>query len=430
MITQLGRINPARLGVIARTSSMTYKSTDKTIEQIGRELGVSHVLEGSARRAGGRVRIAAQLIQVSDQTHLWAESYEADLKDILNLQSKVSQTVAKQIRIKLLPSESRASEEKEVNPVAYEAYLQGRYLWNRRTEHDLRTSVRYFEEAVRADPSFAYAYCGMADSYLTLMDHGYLSPQEATAKARELIERAFELDESLAAAHATLAHTALHEFDWTTAEREFARGTELNPNYPSARHCHSNFLAAMGRMEEAVIEAEHARELDPVSPSEQSNLASILWLSGKYERAIEAAEKALEMNPSYAGAYEDLGRVHEQIGNLDAAIEAFQKAASLAGHSQGSLASLGHAYAVAGKTEEATAILSQLHEVAKVNFVSSYNFALVLVGLGRTDEAFSWFDKAFEERSPALPFLKVNPRLSSLHGDPRFQNLLHRVGLT
>ena len=429
MITQLGRLNPERLGVIARTSSMTYKSTDKTIERIGSELGVSYVLEGSARRSGNRVRIAAQLIQVSDQTHLWAETYEGSVEDILSLQSKVSAEVARQIEIRLLPHEqARLENAKQVVPEAYEACLKGRYLWNRRTEHDVQMSIRCFEEATHSDPAYAPAYAGMADSYLTLMDSGYLSPQKATAKARPIILKAVQLDESLAEAHVSLGHAALHDFDWPTAEREFLRGLELNPSSATARYYYSNYLVSRDRLDEAIAQAEEARRLDPVSPASYSNLASILWFAGQSERSIEQARKTLEVNPSYSRGYEDLGRGYEQMGNLGAAIKAFQKGVSLDKQAHGTLASLAYAYARARKRKEATRILRQLQRAAKTTFVSAYTFALISVSLGKKDNAFAWLDKAYDERSSALPFLRVNPRFAPLRDDPRFGTLLRRVG--
>jgi tetratricopeptide (TPR) repeat protein len=425
MITQLGRLNPERLGVIARTSSMTYKWTEKTIEQIGRELGVSHVLEGSARRGGDRVRIAAQLIQVSDQTHVWAESYEGSLEDILALQSRVSSEVARQIQIRLLPLKNP----RQVVPDAYEAYLQGRYLWNRRSERDLQMSIRCFQDAVQSDPAYASAYSGMADAYLSLMDSGSLSSRQATAKARPLILKALQLDETLAEAHVSSGHVAFHQFDWPAAEREFLRAIELNPSSATAHFYYSNYLTAMCQLEQAVAEAEEARRLDPVSPAAHSNLASILWHSGRYQRAMELAQKSLELNPSYSRAYEDLGRIHEQMGEGDAAIEAYRTAASLGQDAHDILASFAHACALMGKRSEATKILGKLRRAAKTRFVSAYNFALIFTALGKKREAFAWLDKACDERSSSLPFVRTNPRLASLRSDPRFEKLLQRIGL-
>lgn len=424
MITQLGRLNPVRLGVIARTSTMTYKSTDKTIEQIGRELGVSHILEGSARRAGARVRIAAQLIQVADQTHLWAHSYEGGLEDILSLQSSVSRAVAEQIQISL----NVQPRTRQVVPAAYEAYLKGRYLWNRRTEHDLQTSIRFFQEAIDLDPGYASPYAGIADSYLSLMDHGSMPLAEATAKATPLLNKAVQLDDSLSEAHVSLGHTSFHNFDWAGAERELLRGIELNPNHCMAHFYYSNYLAAMRRPGEAINEATLATQLDPVSPSAQTNLASILWYCGQNERSIEQARRVFELNPEYSRGYEDLGRAYEQIGMMEPAIDNFLKALTIE-DSQGVRASLAFTYTVAGKTAEAEEILEHLIQKAKTSFVSAYSFALIYVGLSRMDEAFQWFDRAYDERSSALPFLKVNPRLASLRSDPRFQRLLQRLAL-
>ena len=421
MITQLGKLHPARLGVIARTSSMTYKSTDKTVEQIGRELGVSHVLEGSVRRSGDRVRIAAQLIQVSDQTHVWAESYEGNLKDILSLQSGVSRDVAKQVQIRLLPQKNP----KQVIPDAYQAYVKGRYLWDRRTESDLRLSIRCFKDAIRSDERYAAAYSGMADSYLTLQDGGYISLREASAKARPLIARALELDESLADAHVSAGHIALHHFDWASAEREFDRAISLNPSSASAHFYYSNYLTAMCRMPEALRAAEEARRLDPMSPAAYANLASLLWHAGDYERAIAESQKSLDLSPDHARSYEHIGRAYEQMGDFDAAIEAFQKTPQ----ASDTLASLGHTYAVAGKRKKALRILRELEHAAKTTFVPAYNIAVIYAGLQNDYKAFLWLDKAFEERSGALPFLRTNPRLGRLRDDPRFRKLLERIGL-
>jgi tetratricopeptide (TPR) repeat protein len=291
-------------------------------------------------------------------------------------------------------------------------------------------SIRCFEEAAQSDPAYAPAYAGLADTYLTLMDSGYLSPQKATAKARPIILKAVQLDETLAEAHVSLGHAALHDFDWTTAEREFLRALELNSSSATARYYYSNYLVSRARLDEAIAQAEEARRLDPVSPASYSNLASILWFAGQSERAIEQAQKTLEVNPNYSRGYEDLGRGYEQMGALGSAIDAFRKGVSLDKQAHGTLASLAYAYALAGKRKEATRILRQLRRTAKTTFVSAYTFALIFVGLGKKDEAFAWFGKAFDERSSALPFLGVNPRYVSLRGDPRFDKLLRRVGLS
>ena len=428
LIAQLGRLNPQRLGVIARTSSMTYKSTDKTVAQIGRELNVSYLLEGSVRRADNRIRITAQLIQVSDQTHVWADTYESDLEDILSVQSRVSREVANQIEIRLLPHEQvRMDSAKPVVAAAYDAYLTGRYLWNRRGEKDLRMSISSFEKAIHSDPDYAPPYAGLADACLSLMDSGYLSHSETMAISRPLLERALQLDEGLAEAHVSLGHTALHEFDWPTAQRELLRGIELNPSASTARHYYANYLAAMVRMDEATAQAEEAVRLDPVSAAVHSNLSSMMWFAGDNARSIAQARRALELNPGYSRCYEDLGRAYEQSGQFDSAIEAFRKGMEIEQHSDGTLSSLAHTYAIAGRRSEAMKILRRLHRTAKTRFVGAHSLAVIFVALGEIDDAFTWFDKAFDEHSSALPFLRVNPRLAPLRSDLRFAKLLRRI---
>jgi TolB-like protein/Tfp pilus assembly protein PilF len=430
MITQLGRLHPERLAVIARTSAMKYKCTKKSIQQIGGELGVSHVLEGSVRRAGRRVRITAQLIQVSDQTHLWAESYDRDMGDILALQSSVAQAIAKEIEIKLAPEEqARLDRASSVAPQAYEAYLQGRYLWNKRTPDSLQNSIRYFEKAIQIDANFAAAHAGLADSYLTLQDDGQLSTLEGTAKAEREALKALRIDEAIAEPHISLAHAHFHLFKWPEAEKEFKRGIELNPNYATAHFYYSNYLQAMVRMQEAITEARRAQTLDPVSLPVQSNLSNVLFHARRYDQAIGQSLKALEMDPNYARSHEDLGRAYEQKGMYGRAIAAFQKAVALSKRGTGYVASLAHAYALARKRSEALSLLRELKETAKTKYVSPYALALACAGLGKIDEAFDWLEQAYQERSFALPFLNVNPRLASLHSDPRFHDLLRRVGL-
>ncbi len=430
MITQLGRLNPERLGVIARTSAMQYKCTDKSIQQIGRELGVAYVLEGSVRRAGNRLRVTAQLIQASDQTHLWAEGYERDMGDILVLQRHVAQAVAKEIEIKLARREqARLENAGSINPEAYEAYLKGRYLWSKRTPDSLENSIRYFEKAIKLDPGYAPAYAGLADSYLTLHDDGHLPPTEALANAKQAAAKALHIDETLAEVHTSLAHAHMHEFNWSAAEVEFKRAIELNPNYPAARFYHANYLVAREHFEEAITDARRAQALDPVSLPAGSNTASILYHARQYDLAIEQSLKVLDMDRNFARAYEDLGRAYEQKRKYEPAIRAFRRAAALSARSPRYLASLAHAYAVSGRKKEALKLFEELRKTARRRYVPSYAFALVYAGLGDKDGAFAWLEKACEERSSWVVFLKVNPIWVPLRSDARFQALLRRLGL-
>jgi TolB-like protein/Flp pilus assembly protein TadD len=428
MITRLARLNPERLGIIARTSAMQYKCTDKSVRQIGAELGVSYLLEGSVRRSGNRMRIAIQLIQVSDESHLWAESYERNLGDLLTLQFEVAEAVAKEIQVKLAPQEQeRLASAGTLNPQAYEAYLKGRYLLNRRTLEALQKSLHYFRKSIEHDPRYAVAFAGLADSYLTHHDLGHLPPREATSKAKAAAISALAMDQTLAEAHTSLGHAHFHEFNWLAADRDFKRAIELNPNYANAYFYSANYLIAMGRRNEAITAARCAQTLDPVSLPAGTNLAIILSFAGFHTEAVKQSLRVLEMDPSFARAYEDLGRAYELKGMYPQAIAAFEKAVEFSGRSSRDLASLAHAFAIAGKQRDALKLLQELREQSNKRYVSPYSFALVFAGLGNKREAVAWLEKAYEGLDGALPFIKVNPRLAPLHSDRRFQDLVRRM---
>jgi TolB-like protein/Flp pilus assembly protein TadD len=427
MIACLGGLCPEQIGVIARTSAMHYKGSSKTIRDIGGELGVSYVLEGSVRRAGSRVRITAQLIRVSDQTHRWVESYEPDFTDVLALQRDVARFIASQIEVELAPSE--ACERARIDPQAYEAYLKGRFLWNRRTLQALQRSIRYFEKAIERQPEYAAAHAGLADVYLTLQDDGHLPSPEATSRAHAAATEALRIDDGLADAHTSLAHSYFHQFDWPAAESAFHRALALNPSCATAHFYYANLLLAVGRTGEAIDRAETAHSLDPVSLAAECNVASILFHAGHYPESIEHSRRVIEMDPDFARAQENLGRAYEQIGDVGRALTALRKAAATSGRSPRDLASLAHGYAVAGKPKQARELLKELRLVAKRKYVSAYCFAVIHCGLGEKDEAFAWLSRAHEEHSSEMPFLKVNPRLAPLRPDPRFRALLTRLDL-
>jgi TolB-like protein/Tfp pilus assembly protein PilF len=427
-ITQLGKLNPAQLGVIARTSAMQYRSTEKSVRQIGRELGVSYALEGSVRRAGNRVRIVAQLIQVSDETHLWAETYERNLGDILALQFEVAEAVAQEIGIKLVPEErERYTCPNIIRPQAYEAYLKGRFLLNRRTQEALQKSIRYFQESIEHDRHYALAYAGLADSYLTHHDLAHLSPTEATTKAKAAARKALSMDETLAEAHTALGHAYFHEFNWLAAHRDFQRAIALNPNYANAHYYYANYLMAVGRRDEAIAEAQCTLRLDPVSFPAGTNLADILFFAGHYKDAVEESLRVLEIDPNFARAYEDLGRTREQQGMYPEAIAAFERAVECSGRSYRYLALLAHALAIAGKRRAALKLLQELKNLSKKKYVSAYSFALMFTGLGNKSQALGWLEKAYKARDGALPFLNVDPRLAPLHSDSHFRDLVRRL---
>jgi len=374
------------------------------------------------------VRIAVQLIQVSDETHLWAESYERNLGDILKLQFEVAEAVAKQIQIKLEPQErQRLAGAAALHPQAYEAYLKGRYLLNRRTLEALQKSARSFEKSIELDARYPVAYAGLADSYLTLQDMGYLSSKEATAKAKAASGKALRMDETLAEARTALGHAHFHEFNWLAAKRELERAIQLNPNYANAHFYYANYLICTGQMGEAIAEARRAQALDPVSLPTGTNLSAILCYAGHLKEAVNQSLRVLEIKPTFARAYEDLGCAYELEGRYSQAIVAFEKEVASSNRSPRNLSSLARGYAIAGKQREALKLVEELTEISRRGYVSPYAFAVVFAGLGNKDQAFAWLEKAYKERDSALPFLKINPRLAPLHADSRFQDLVRRM---
>ncbi len=431
MITQLGRMHPERLAVIARTSAMQYKRTNKGTQQIGRELGVDYILEGSVRRAGDHVRISAQLIQVRDQTHLWAESYERDLRDILALQADVARAITQQIQLKLTPqAEARLGSAHPVNPEAYELYLKGRYLWNKRTEQGYKKAIEYFEQALEKEPQYAAAYSGLADCYFLLGAYSGLPFRSAMPKAKAAALKALELEPELAEAHTSLGFIqAFHDWKYEDAEREFKRAIEINPNYPTAHHWYGIFLFRMGRMDEAVAESQRALELDPLSLIINTDLALTYYFARQHDRAIEQSRKTLDMDPNFALALYTLGMAYGEKAMYRDAIEALQKAATLAGDNPVILGELGRIYAASGNKAEATRILRELQMTSRRHYVAPETIAVVYAELGEKGQAIHWLEKAYAERSTFMVSLKTEPSLDSLRSDPRFQDLLRRVGL-
>lgn len=432
MIAQLGRLNPQRLGVIARTSAMRYRHTEKGIAAIGRELGVSHVLEGSVRRAAGRIRVTAQLIQVSDQTHLWADTFEHPVGDILALQAEFAQAIATQIGVQLTaPAQQRIAAVRSVQSTVYDAYLKGRYFWKRRSREALQKSVQCFTAAIEIDPEYAPAYAGLADVRLTQLDYNHLSPRDAFALTDRVLVDALRLDNTLAEPHTSLGHLRLHQFRWTAAEQHFTHAIELNAGYDTAHYYYANLLAAFGRFDEALGEANRALELDPVAVNTRQNRMYILLLARRYEEAVAQAAEIIEMDPAYTALHYDLGRVYLCRGEYQRAIEAFRKVSSKSESRGGTtvMAAVGYAHAKAGHRTKAMAILRRLEALSSSDYVPSYELALLQLALGNTDEAFVQLSKAYDHHSSHLPFLNVDARLDEVRTDPRFQALAQRMNL-
>jgi TolB-like protein/Tfp pilus assembly protein PilF len=433
MISQLGSLDPERLGVIARTSAMQYKSTRKNIRKIGQELGVSFVLEGSVRRVGARVRIAAQLIQVSDQTHLWAEIYERDLGDILALQNAVAQAIVGQIEIELSSQgRARLKHSRQVNPRAYEEYLKGRYLWDKRTLVDLREAIKHFQNAILHDPALALAHSALADCYLVLASFPWVPPREAFPEAKKAAMRALEIDGSLAQARASLGYAlCFHDRCWTEAEEEFRKAIRLNPNYATAHHWFSFHLAAMGRIPEAIEQMAKAEKLDPLSRIIKTNAGTALFWGRKFDAAVEQYRETLRLDPGFWIAHWMLGLAWEQKTQYRRAIQQQRLAIQhFPGKSPLLLASLARALALSGKIQQARKLLEKVHDLCGHDCAPFYHIAAAYQAIGDVNNAFRYLRKACEEREIWSAFLKVDPRMDSFRGDRRYQDLLRMVNLS
>jgi TolB-like protein/Tfp pilus assembly protein PilF len=426
LITDLAQISALR--VISRTSVMVYKGARKPLSEIARELNVDAVVEGTVLRSGERVRITAQLIQAPADKHLWAESYEGDLHDTLALQKEVASAIAGQIRIELTPKEQAGLKNaKVVNPEAYEAYLKGRYFWNRRTADGLKRAVDYFDQAIQKDPNYAQAYAGLADSYDLLGDweYGVLAPNEAYPKAKAAAVKALELDNTLGEAHASLAFSLdVFDWDWGSAEREFRRAIALNPGYATAHHWYAWHLSEMGRNSEAIAEMRKAENLDPLSLIISADMAELLLVAHLNDEAIEQSRRTVDMDPNFAIAHYELGQAFVQEHSYNEAIAEFHQAIELSGGSIPCTSNLAYAYAVSNKRNEAVKILNDLKTRSTHN---ASEIALMYVGLGEKDQAMKWLERAYEEHFN--PSILLRPAFDSLRSDPRFQDLVHRIGL-
>ena len=431
LITNLGQIRSLR--VISRTSANQYKGTKKPLPDIARELGVEVLVEGTVTRSGNRVRITTNLVQARPERHLWAASYDRELSDILKLQSEVTQAIANQITAELTPAEHiRLAKRPTTSVEAQELYLRGRYFWNRRTEEGLERSLDYFQQAVEKDPDYALAYAGMADSYTILAagEYAVLSPRDAVPKAKAAAFKALQLDGALAEAHASLGFLK-HSFDWDWqgAEREYKQAIVLNPSYATAHHWYAIFLVEMGRFPEATAEIEKSENLDPLSLIISSDFGWILFNERQYDSAIRQVRKTLDLDPNFASGHWTLGLAYGGKGMSSEAVAELQKAVNLSGGLPVCLAALGRAYALAGKREQAVEIVNALRDQSKRRYVLPDGMASIYAALGENDQALAQLEKAYADRTDAIPLLKVDPRLDPLRADPRFTALLRRVGL-
>ena len=430
LITQLARLSPQRLGVIARTSAMQFKSTTKGIAQIGSELGVDIVLEGSVRRERDRVRITAQLIRVSDESHLWAQSYDRALHDVLQVQAEVARAVAREIQLQLTPHEKQRSNPdttRSVNPEAYELYLRGRHFWNRRTEEGIRKSIECFEQALRHDSSFAAAHDGISDAHTMLACRGMTPAVESFHKAKAAAREAVRIEPELGEGYASLAHVRLHDWDWVGLESDFRRAVELDPGYAIVHYWYAEYLMAMGRTGEAVRRVQHSWELDPLNSVINASVGMIRYLAHDYDGALVALRRGLEIDPTHYVSHLRVGLVCLQKNLLSEAIDAMRQAVTLSGGSTEALAGLAQAHAAAGDTGAVERIVRELGEGAH-RYVSPYNVARVYGALGNNPRALDWLERAYQEHNPDLIELTREPSFASLRSDAKFNELTRRIG--
>jgi eukaryotic-like serine/threonine-protein kinase len=425
LITDLSKISG--LQVISRTSAMQYKGSKKLLPAIAKELQVDAVIEGSVEKAGDRVRITAQLIEAANDKHLWAESYDRDMRDVLTLQDEVARRIAGQVQVKLTPQEQKQlSAKSPTNPEAYQLYLQGRFYWNKGDESGLKKSIEFYQAALAKEPNYALAYAGLADSYSGFSDW-YLPPRRVMPQAKAAALKALQLDNSLAATHAALCWIyTVYEWDWPGAERECNRAIELSPNSADAHDTYSNFLACIGRWEKAEAEIHLAEELDPLSFRYFADAAMIYYDWHRYDQAVLQAQKSLSLQPDYFIAHLYLGMIYAQTGPPSEAIAEAQKAVQLS-DSPLTQGVLGYSYAAAGKKSEARKIAADLGGNLDKHFVCPFEIGTIYIRLGEKDESFRWLNRAYEERSICISGMKFDPRLDPIRSDPRYDNLVRQV---
>jgi TolB-like protein/Tfp pilus assembly protein PilF len=425
MLSQL----PA-LRVMARATIFHYKGKTVDPRAVGRELRVQAVLEGRVLRLGERLIIRTELIDALDGRHLWGAQYDRAPANVFEVQEEIAREISAKLQIKLSGTEQRQLAKRYTENIeAYHLYLKGRFHWRKHTEEGLTRGIEYFEQAIRLDPCYALAYAGLADSYYRLSNM-YLSPRECYPKAKAAALKALEIDHLLAEAHTSLAFIKFrYDWDWPGAEEESQVAIELNPGYALARTGYGVFLMLMGRFDEAMIELLLAQQLDPLSLWMNVSFGMNLYLSRQCDQAIEHYQKTLEIDPNFFSAHYALGRAYALKGNFAGAIGELEEACSL-DNSTAMFGSLGYAYAASGKRDKALKILNKLKQLSRQHYVSPYTQALIYTGLGENDRAFEWLEKAYADRNDFLVWLKVDPELDRLRADPRFTDLLRRVGFS
>jgi len=428
LINRLSQLS--NLKVMSSSSVFRYKGKEQDAQKVGGELNVRAVLTGSVKQIGDRLIINVSLDDAKDNRRIWGEQYVRKFADILEVQNEIAQEVSTNLRLKLTGADERQLAKRYTDNVeAYQLYLKGMYLWKKHTREDLQKGIEYFNQAIEKDPNYALAYCGLSASH-GVLGNAYLPPNENFPKAKAYAAKALAIDDTLAEAHGAMGAVRLfYDWDWAETEKEFKRAQALNPNYGDGHQLYAAYLEAAGRFDEARAAAKRASELDPLSAMFDMEVGITFYYARRYDEAIAQFEKTLNLEPRYVDAYQFLGQAYEQKKMFAQAIATYQKGIAQAERNPSLVALLGHAYALAGERNKARQTLDELREMSKHNYVSPYLFAVVYAGLGDKDQTFAWLDKAFQDRSYFLIWLKVEPQFDSLRDDSRFQDLLRRVGL-
>jgi TolB-like protein/Flp pilus assembly protein TadD len=430
LIGQLSRIPGLR--VISRTSSMHFKNTQLSVPEIARTLRVDAIVEGSVVREGSQVRVHTQLIRATTDEHIWAGEYQREYGSILQIQEEFTRSIVEQIGAGLTPEgRARLASSPPVDPEAHEDYLKGRYYFNQRTEGALNKSIAFFQQAIAKDSGYAPAYSGLAEAYAMLGFRGGFPSKDALSRGKAAALKAVELDDTLAAPHVSLAFIAeTYEWDWNAAEHEYKRALELNPADAQAHNWYAGYLTYTGRFGDGISEARRARDLDPLSLPINNALAGRLLAGGRYDEALRQVQETLELDRNFAPAHQTLGWINLHSGKQEDAIREFEEALKLSGTEDTDLQlDLGFAYAMSGNRDEAGRILAKLETLHEQGVVPSSSVAILHGALGESNEAFAWLEKAYEERDPQLTYLKAGRRFEPLRNDPRFKQLVRRIGL-
>jgi TolB-like protein/Flp pilus assembly protein TadD len=418
------------LKVAARTSAFSFKGRNVNIDEIRRALHVDTVLEGTVRKSGNRLRITVQLVDALNGYHLWSERYDREMKDIFDVQDEIALAVVNALKLKLLGPEKMAVLKRGTDdPDAYERYLRGLFYWNKRTAENLKRAIVKFQQAADIDPTYTLAYVGLADCYALLEEFAGIPSSETLPKARDAALRALQIDDSLAEAHTSLGFINMNSWQFQEAEKEFKRGIELNPNYPTAHHWYSEYLISMGRMDEAMAEIKRAQQLDPLSPIISINVGRLHDLKSNLDAAVTEYEKVIELNPNVPLAHDLLGLAYLKQGREQEAIAELQRGVELSGRASEELGRLGYGYGALRKRDKAMAVLKELEERHARQESPAMYLAAVYAGLGDKDQAFAWLERDFQAHTGLLTFITLLPDYDTLRDDPRYTDLLRRMGL-